>query len=61
MDALVVATLEAGWQHYDRWLGALIRSDNPSGRYGAARERMERAYSLFARPLHDGAPTGEST
>jgi GNAT superfamily N-acetyltransferase len=61
MDALVVATLEAGWQHYDTWLGALIRSDNPSGRYGAARERMERAYSLFARPLHDGAPTGEST
>jgi hypothetical protein len=61
MDALVVATLEAGRRHYDRWLGALIRSDNPSRRYGAARERMERAYSLFARPLHDGASKGESS
>jgi GNAT superfamily N-acetyltransferase len=55
MDALVVATLDAGAPHYDRWLGALIRSDNPSGRYGAVRERMERAYSLYALELHRDA------
>jgi hypothetical protein len=51
MDAMVVATLGAGSRRYDRWLGALIRSGNPSGRYGAARERMERGYSLYAKAL----------
>jgi hypothetical protein len=51
MDALVVATLERGADHYTRWLGALIRADNPSGRFGAARERMERHYALYARAL----------
>jgi GNAT superfamily N-acetyltransferase len=54
MDALVVATLDRGAAHYTRWIGALIRADNPSGRFGAARERMERHYALYAKALVGG-------
>jgi Acetyltransferase (GNAT) family. len=53
MDAMVVSTLDRGRDRYDRWIGALIRDDNPSGRYGAARERMERHYALYAAALRD--------
>jgi GNAT superfamily N-acetyltransferase len=60
MDALVAATLERGRERYDRWIGALIRADNPSGRYGAVRERLERSYVLYAKPLCNGSPTGGS-
>ena len=57
MDAMVVSTLDRGRDRYDRWIGALIRDDNPSGRYGAARERMERHYALYAAALDDDIAT----
>lgn len=59
MSALGVTALERGRAHYDRWLAALIRADNPSRRFGAAHMRAERTYALYARPL-DGPRDGGS-
>jgi GNAT superfamily N-acetyltransferase len=55
LTAMGAAVLERGRAHYDRWIAALIRADNPSRRFGAPRARAERTYALYARPL-DGRP-----
>ena len=51
MDALAVAVLERGQGHYDRWMAALIREKNHSARYGGRRQRLERSYALYAKPV----------
>jgi hypothetical protein len=43
--------LERGRAHYDRWLAALMRADNPSRRFGAPHAHVERSYALYARAL----------
>jgi hypothetical protein len=62
MDALSASAIDRGTQHYDRWISALVRSGNPSGRYAdrlAGRGRGEqRTYALYAKPLITEAPTG---
>ena len=51
MDAMVVSAVERGRAHYDRWVGALIRADNPSRRFARAQLDGERAYALYGRSL----------
>ncbi len=52
--ALALTAVERGRPHYDRWLAALVRDDNPSRRLGAPHARAERRYALYARPLAGG-------
>ena len=54
MDALGVSVLERGRAHYDRWIAALMRADNPSRRFGAAHAGVERRYALYACTLDGG-------
>jgi hypothetical protein len=62
MDALSASAIERGALHYDRWISALVRAGNPSGRYGdrlAGRGRGEqRSYALYAKSLITEASTG---
>lgn len=51
MDAIGVVALERGRAHYDRWLTALIRADNPSRRFAAPHAVGERSYALYAKAL----------
>ena len=55
MDALVVSAVERGRARYDRWIGALIRDDNPSRRFGLEQLDGERAYALYGKPLTEGS------
>ena len=56
MDAMGVTVVERGCAHYDRWIAALIRADNPSRRFGAAHPGAERHYALYGCALSgDGA------
>ena len=56
MDAMGVTVVERGGAHYDRWVAALIRADNPSRRFGAVHAGTERHYALYACELvGDGA------
>ena len=58
LTAMGAAVLGRARGRYDRWLGALIRADNPSRRFGAAHARAERGYALYARAL-DGGPLAD--
>ena len=53
MDALGVTALERGRVCFDRWLAAMIRTDNPSGRFGRSHADGERTYALYGKMLHD--------
>ena len=50
MDAMTVAMLDRGEGRYDQWLGALIRDDNPSARFGK-RVTRRRVYALYRKRL----------
>jgi GNAT superfamily N-acetyltransferase len=62
MGALSASAIDRGAQHYDRWISALVRSGNPSGRYAdrlAGRGGGEqRTYALYAKSLTTEASTG---
>jgi hypothetical protein len=51
MDALLVAMLDRAEGFYESWLGALIRADNLSRRFGAPVTAAERRYLLFAKEV----------
>jgi GNAT superfamily N-acetyltransferase len=51
MDALGAAAIDRGVGRYDRWVGAMIRADNPSRRFGAAHMDVERTYALYRQTL----------
>jgi hypothetical protein len=53
MDALIVSTIEHGSAHYDNWLGAMMREDNPSTRLSSPHARHERRYALYGKVLDD--------
>jgi len=46
MSAMVMSILERGGDRYQRWFGALVRDDNPSGRFGRDAEHVRR-YGLY--------------
>lgn len=45
MDAMVLSVMLRGQDRYRQWVGALIRDDNPSGRFGQGTEA--RRYGLY--------------
>ncbi len=51
MAALGTAVIDRGVGRYDRWIGAMIRADNPSRGYGAAHMDVERRYALYQQKL----------
>ena len=51
MDALGAVAIDRGVGRYDRWVGAMIRADNRSRRFGAAHAETERTYALYRRDL----------
>jgi hypothetical protein len=52
MDALGASVIDRGVGRYDRWVGAMIRADNPSRRFGAAHMEVERSYALYRQALN---------
>jgi ribosomal protein S18 acetylase RimI-like enzyme len=55
MSGLLVTAVERGRGRYDRWFGALVRSDNYSRRFGLAQVDAERRYALYGKNLDEGA------
>jgi hypothetical protein len=53
MDALAVSAVERGAAYYDTWLGAMMREDNPSTRFGSPHAQHERRYALYGKVLYD--------
>ena len=53
MDALAVSAIEGGSSHYDHWLAAMMREDNPSTRFGSPHAQHERRYALYGKVLYD--------
>jgi hypothetical protein len=53
MAALGAAVIDRGVGRYDRWIGAMIRADNPSRRFGAEHMDVERRYALYEQKLDD--------
>lgn len=51
MEAITVSALDRGEGRYDHWLGALIRSDNPSRRFAEGKTPFERSYALYVKRL----------
>jgi len=51
--ALGAAVVASGAAHYDRWIGALIRDDNPSRRFGDTQTHAIRRYALYAADLEE--------
>ena len=51
MDALGASVVDRGVGRYDCWVGAMIRADNPSRRFGAAHMDFERTYALYRQTL----------
>jgi hypothetical protein len=51
MDALGASVVDRGVGRYDCWVGAMIRADNPSRRFGAAHMDVERTYALYRQEL----------
>jgi hypothetical protein len=49
--ALGAAVVASGSAHYDRWIGALIREDNISRRFGDTQQHTIRRYALYAADL----------
>jgi GNAT superfamily N-acetyltransferase len=52
-NALGAAVVASGSRHYDRWMGALIREDNPSRRYGDSQQHTTRRYGLYVASVED--------
>ena len=50
--ALGAAVVASGAAHYDRWIGALIRDDNPSRRFGDTQAHTLRRYALYVTDLN---------
>ena len=61
MDALGATVIERGVGRYDCWVGAMIRADNPSRRFGAAHMDFEREYALYGQPLTSVPTRGGSS
>jgi len=55
LDAMSVLAIERGLPHYDRWMAALVRDGNASGRFGAPYSAAERSYALYARRVGSDA------
>ena len=55
MDALACCAVSRGAELYDRWYGALIRSDNRSRRFAHGHTTAERGYALYAKTLREDA------
>jgi hypothetical protein len=55
MDALGASVIDRGVGRYDCWVGAMIRADNPSRKFGAAHMDVERSYALYQRTLGEAA------
>lgn len=51
MDSLIVTMIEATKDQCQRWFGALMRSDNPSRRFGREHKSGERWYALYRKKL----------
>jgi GNAT superfamily N-acetyltransferase len=51
--ALGATVVASGAAHYDRWIGALIRDDNPSRRFGDTQTHTVRRYALYAADLEE--------
>jgi GNAT superfamily N-acetyltransferase len=55
MDALSAVAIDRGGARYDRWISALVRVGNPSGRFAdrlaAERDMAFRTYALYSRPV----------
>jgi GNAT superfamily N-acetyltransferase len=51
--ALGAAVVASGVAHYDRWIGALIRDDNPSRRFGDTQAHTLRRYALYVADLEE--------
>jgi hypothetical protein len=51
MEAMTVEVIERGAGLYDAFLGALIRHDNPSRRFGHGAAVRERRYALYGKAL----------
>ena len=60
MDALGASVVERGIGRYDCWIGAMIRADNPSRRFGAKHMDFERTYALYRQPLTGSMPNAAS-
>lgn len=58
MDALGASVIDRGVGRYDRWVGAMIRADNPSRRFGAAHVEVERTYALHRQTLNGASASG---
>jgi hypothetical protein len=54
LDAMSVLAIDRGRPHYDRWMAALVRDGNPSGRFGAPHAAGVREYALYARHVTEG-------
>jgi hypothetical protein len=50
-NALGAAVVAAGAEYYDRWVGALIREDNVSRRFGDTQAHFVRRYALYETSL----------
>jgi hypothetical protein len=61
MDAMGASVIDRGVGRYDCWVGAMIRADNPSRRFGARHMDHERTYALFGKSLCDGACSADGT
>lgn len=51
MSALAATVIDRGVGRYDRWVGAMIRADNPSRRFGTEHMEFERSYALYRKEL----------
>ena len=51
MGALGASVIDRGVGRYDCWVGAMIRADNPSRKFGAAHMDVERTYALYRQEL----------
>ena len=61
MSALGATVVDRGVGRYDRWVGAMIRADNPSRRFGAEHMELERSYALYRKTLVGRAADGETS
>ena len=58
MEALGASVVDRGIGRYDTWVGAMIRADNPSRRFGAKHMDVERTYALYRKPLRESGTNG---
>ena len=58
MEALGASVVDRGVGRYDSWVGAMIRADNPSRRFGAKHMDFERTYGLYRNSLSGSGTSG---